>query len=341
MRLILTHEQADFDAIASLLGRVITTKDEIAVLPRQMNRNVHAFLAAHGSELPLANPDQLPKEPIEAITLVDTQSLITLKGGGKTTSINIIDHHPKKDDLPEEWNFISADIGATTTYFVQEMMKRKISLDTTKASLLLLGIYEDTGSLTYSSTTPADIRAAAHLLEEGASLDLISKYLNPPLTAIQARLMDELVKNISSIQLEGQTILISQADGSQMQDEISSIAHKMFNLLSPTAIFLFVLTSEGIRLVARSVSDQINVGRIASQFGGGGHTRAASALIQPAAEQPKAAFSGSTRKGIYPKSAIPGQTNRQGYPHHVPPAIAYHPQHHGQGSFGIDAAIRL
>ena len=289
MRLILTHEQADFDAIASLLGRVITAKDEIAALPRQMNRNVQAFLSAHGSELPFANPDQLPKEPIEAITLVDTQSLITLKGVGKTTSINVIDHHPKKDDLPKDWDFISLDTGATTTYFVQEMMKRNISLDTTKASLLLLGIYEDTGSLTYSSTTPADIRAAAQLLEQGASLDLISKYLNPPLTISQARLMDQLVKNILSIQMEGQAILISQADGSQMQDEISSIAHKMFNLLSPTAIFLFVLTSEGIRFVARSVSDQINVGRIASQFGGGGHTRAASALIQPAAQQPKAA----------------------------------------------------
>jgi len=290
MRLILTHEQADFDAIASLLGRVITSKDEIAVLPRHMNRNIQAFLSVHGSKLPLANPDQLPKEQIEAITLVDTQSLITLKGVGKTTPINVIDHHPKKDDLPKEWNFIGADTGATTTYFVQEIMKRKVPLETIQASLLLLGIYEDTGSLTYSSTTPADIRAAAHLLEQGASLDLISKYLNPPLTASQTRLMDELVKNISSIQLEGQTILFSQADGSQMQDEISSIAHKMFNLLSPTALFLFVITGEGIRLVARSVSDQINVGRIAAQFGGGGHIRAASALIQPPADQSKVPF---------------------------------------------------
>lgn len=290
MRLILTHEQADFDAIASLLGRVLTAKDEIAILPRQMNRNVHAFISAYGPELPLVNHDQLPKEQIEAITLVDTQSLITIKGIDKRTSINVIDHHPKKDGLPKEWNFLEADTGATTTYFVQEIMRRKISLKTIQASLLLLGIYEDTGSLTYSSTTPADIHAAAHLLEKGASLDLISKYLNPPLTASQARLMDELVKNITSIQLEGQTILISHADGSQMQDEISSIAHKIFNLLSPSAIFLFVITSEGIRLVARSVSDQINVGRIAGQFGGGGHIRAASAIIQPPARQSKESF---------------------------------------------------
>ena len=64
-----------------------------------------------------------------------------------------------------------------------------------------------------------------------------------------------------------------------MNEEISSIAHKLRDLLDPDALFLLVLTPEGIRLVARSTSDQINVAKIAAVFGGGGHDRAAAALI--------------------------------------------------------------
>jgi len=51
-----------------------------------------------------------------------------------------------------------------------------------------------------------------------------------------------------------------------MNEEISSIAHKIRDLLDPDALFLFVRTSEGIRLVARSTSDQLNVARIAKNW---------------------------------------------------------------------------
>lgn len=290
MRLTLTHEQADFDAIASLLGNVLIGKNEIAFLPNQMNRNVYNFLAENGVEFPFFTLEKMPNEKIEAITLVDTQSLITIKGVDENTSITVVDHHPQKPGFSLKWKFIETKTGATTTFFVQKIKQNGVSLSFMQASLLLLGIYEDTGSLTYASTTPEDIHAAAFLLEKGANLDLISKYLNPPLSTSQSILMDKLIKNIVTLQIKEQTILISWADGTDLKDEISSIAHKIFNLLGPTALFLFVITGEGIRLVARSVNDQINVGKIAAQFGGGGHTRAASALIQPAQNQSKTEF---------------------------------------------------
>ena len=53
MHLILTHEQADFDALAALLAARLLEGDSRAVLPRRMNRNVQAFLTLYGDELPL------------------------------------------------------------------------------------------------------------------------------------------------------------------------------------------------------------------------------------------------------------------------------------------------
>jgi tRNA nucleotidyltransferase (CCA-adding enzyme) len=290
MRLILTHEQADFDAVASLLGKALTAKNEIALLPHQINRNVRNFLTENGSELPFKTLEQISTEKIEAITLVDTQSLITIKGVNKNTAFTVIDHHPLKHAFPLEWKFIETKTGATTTNFVQEIHQKGITISIVQASLLLLGIHEDTGSLTYASTTPEDIHAAAFLLEKGADLDLISKFLNPPLSSSQSILMDILIKNMTTLQIKEQSILISWADGTDLKDEISSIAHKIYDLLAPTALFLFVITNDGIRLVARSISDQINVGRIATQYGGGGHARAASALIHPAQDQTKLEF---------------------------------------------------
>jgi tRNA nucleotidyltransferase (CCA-adding enzyme) len=44
MRAILTHEQADFDALGALLGAFLIDETGQPVLPRRMNRNVRSFL---------------------------------------------------------------------------------------------------------------------------------------------------------------------------------------------------------------------------------------------------------------------------------------------------------
>jgi len=67
-----------------------------------------------------------------------------------------------------------------------------------------------------------------------------------------------------------------------MDEEISTLAHKLRDLFDPDAIFVLVATSEGVRLVARSTCDQVDVSVIAKHFKGGGHDRAAAALIRDA-----------------------------------------------------------
>ena len=64
MHLILTHEQADFDALASLLAARILEPDSRAVLPHRANRNVRAFLTLYGEELPLDSLEDLPRDGV-------------------------------------------------------------------------------------------------------------------------------------------------------------------------------------------------------------------------------------------------------------------------------------
>ncbi|HWQ05443.1 MAG TPA: CBS domain-containing protein [Longilinea sp.] len=284
MQIILTHEQADFDAIGSLLGAALLNENDYAVQPRRMNRNVRAFFNIYSSELPFIDSRDLPVEAIDAITLVDTQSMVTLKGVSNQTKVHVIDHHTVRPDFPADWTIHTDRVGSCTTLFVEDLRDHDGALSSLHATLLALGIYEDTGSLTYANTTPRDVRAAAFLLEQGASLRILGEYLNGPLSLDQRALYDLMVASTETHHIHGQYIAIAAAEAAEMTEEISSVAHKVRDLLDPDALFMLVSTSEGVRMVARSTTDQIDVSAIAAQFGGRGHERAAAALIRPKSE---------------------------------------------------------
>lgn len=279
--MILTHDQADFDAMATTLGAWLLDESSQPILPARLNRNVRRFLNLYISELPFVEIRDLSSEPVERITLVDTQSMATLKGFSSKTLVQIIDHHSLRPDLPEGWQTTIEKIGAATTFFVEHLQDHLHSLSIIQATLLLLGIYEDTGSLSYASTTPRDIRAAAALVEVGASLRIAADFLNPALSEAQKKLYDSMLPLVETYNIQGKIIIISSADATDLNEEISSIAHKLRDLLDPDGLFLLVRTNEGIRIIARSTSDQINVSKVVAMFGGGGHERAASALIDP------------------------------------------------------------
>ena len=280
MDVILTHEQADFDALAAALGAHLMNEKAQPVLPRKLNRNVRAFLTLYGAELPFIDARDLPPEPIQSITLVDTQSLVTLKGMSQRSTVQVVDHHSLRSDLSANWSVTIDPTGACTTLFVEGLREHNGELSVVHATLLLLGIYEDTGSLSYVSTSPRDVHAAAYLLEQGASLQIAARYLNPPLSNDQRQVYDRLLASAQLHVINGQNILVAAVQADDLSDEISTIAHKLRDLMDPDALFLLVHTVEGIRLVARSITDQVDVAQVAEQFGGGGHGRAAAALIR-------------------------------------------------------------
>jgi len=280
MHIILTHEQADFDALASLLGAHLLDESAIPVLPRRINRNVRSFLALYGVALPFLDPRDIPSEPISTVTLVDTQSHVSVKGMDSETRIHLIDHHPPKEGLPSDWSVIREELGATTTLLTEALRERDVVMSTVQATLLLLGIYEDTGSLTYTRTTARDLQAAAYLLEQGADLRIANNFLNHPLSHTQQKIYDQLRADAEHYHVHGFTVIITCGNAEGMSEELSSIAHKLRDVLDPEALFMLVTTRGGIQMIARSTSDNIDVAEILAHFGGGGHERAAAGLAK-------------------------------------------------------------
>ena len=280
MQIILTHEQADFDALASMLGAYLLYEHATPTLPRRMNRNVRAFLTLYGAELPFVDPRDLPNQPVDRVILVDTQSMVSIRGVSAETRVDVVDHHPLREGLPANWAVSTQATGATTSILVEELHEHDIPLSTVYATLLLLGIYEDTGSLTYGRTTARDLRAAALLLEQGASLHIATDFLNHPLSQAQQALYDRLRASVEYLQVHGYTIVIATGHAQDMDEEFSSVTHRLRDLLDPDAIFVLVTSHGGVQLIARSTSENIDVAAVVTRFGGGGHERAAAALVR-------------------------------------------------------------
>ncbi|MHC1772084.1 MAG: CBS domain-containing protein [Flexilinea sp.] len=279
MDIIITHEQADFDAIASVLAGWLLEPKRFPVHPKRMNRNVTAFISEYKDDFPFKGWEELPEEKLNSILLVDTQSLGNTSLIEPETMITVIDHHQPRANLPESWKCRFDRMGACTSMMVESIRVKKIFPEPIHCSLLLMGIYEDTGNLTYGSTTPRDLEAAAWLIGQGADLNILRRFLNSPMTEAQDTLCDRLLQQCENLSIMGQQIILTSADARDISDEFSTVAHHLRDMLSPDAIFVVLATRAGIRLIGRATNDRIDVGQIMKRFNGGGHSRAAAGLI--------------------------------------------------------------
>ncbi len=301
MLLILTHENADFDAIASQLGAHKLNPEGVPLLPRRINRNVMQFLTLYWDVLPFMRPTDWQKRRVDEILLVDTHSMSSVRGVGKKSTIRVIDHHldQKRRD---GWTYHVEPVGATTTLCVEQLSKSGLALTNEEATLLMLGIYEDTGALTYDTTTSRDIRAASWLLEQGAQLSVVRRFLNIPLTEVQRQLYELLQGSARWLTVHGQTIVIASAAAPEdFDDEISSVVHRLRDALGPAGLFVLVQLGRDVQLVARSSRDAVDVAYVAKALGGGGHSRAAAAMI---VERPLSEVIADLEK-VLPKAVAP------------------------------------
>lgn len=288
LEVILTHEHTDFDALASLLGAALLHPQAIPVLPRRLNRNVHSFLALYKNHFPFITHKDLPQGKVERAILVDARAVNWVRGMDNKTELQIIDHHTDPDEsLPPNATLHSEPVGANTTLLVELLMRTPagaaapVKLSAVQATLLALGIHEDTGSLTYPSTTHRDARCLAWLMEteRGVNLEVLGRFLNHPLSDAQRNLLETLIEQSEFHKIAGHTVVLSHARATGFSDELSALVGRLRNHHEADAIFMVVELDDIVQMVARSLTDDIDVGKVARALGGGGHTRAAAAPI--------------------------------------------------------------
>ncbi|MGQ9892380.1 MAG: CBS domain-containing protein [Roseiflexus sp.] len=282
MELILTHSNTDFDALASQMAATRLYPGALAVLNPQLNENVREYASLYREELPFVRMSDLPREPVTRLILVDTSTVPRLPLLGDTPIPTIIiDHHRPERDLAPNEELIYADTGATTTILVKRLMEHHLPLTPVEATLLLLGIYEDTGNLSLPGTRAIDAACAAWLLERGARIEAVGEFLRRPLSAAQEQVLHQLEQTMRLEEICGWSVLFSWARVDGPVPELSSLAHRLRDLYAPAVIVLAIATGDtGTQLILRASADTLDAGALAAQFGGGGHRYAAAAYVR-------------------------------------------------------------
>ncbi|GLI53059.1 CBS domain-containing protein [Thermodesulfovibrio yellowstonii] len=282
MQIITTHLNADFDAIASCMSAKKLYPEAVVVLPGSMERRVKLFFESfHPFEIKKIK--EIEPDKVKTLIVVDTRSIQRigelsqfLKKGVK---VHLYDHHPRgEDDIKADFE-ITEQIGALASLFTEIFRKKNISITPLEATLLCLGIYEETGCLLFPSTTSRDVEAVAYLLKRGANLNIVSQFLKEELSREEIFLLNELLNSLQEHLINGVRINIGYGVQEEPQD-ISHIAHKVMDIIDTEALFLIIEMQDKILIIGRSNTPQVDVGMILSQFGGGGHWAAGSATLK-------------------------------------------------------------
>jgi tRNA nucleotidyltransferase (CCA-adding enzyme) len=285
MEVISTHIHADFDALASMAAAAKLYPRARLLFPGSQERNVREFL--QDTRFPLS-AERLKGFPIASITrlvLVDVKrgariGPLTEVLGRPGLEVHIYDHHPAHaKDIAGSLEVLR-EVGATTTILVGLLRDQEAAVTPQEATLFALGIYEETGFLTFTNTTEADFRAAAYCLSHGANLSLVADYIRRELTAEQVGLLNELIRSAETHTVNGVRVVISTASSDRYVGDLAMLTHKLRDMENINVLFTLVRMDNRVHIVARSRLEMVDVSRIVEPFGGGGHATAASATVK-------------------------------------------------------------
>ncbi len=286
MKVITSHLNADFDSLSSMIAAKKLYPDAILSFPGSQEKTLRDFLIH--STIYLFDIEKMTKidyNTIDTLILVDTRQKSRIGEFAKITDngkvkIHIYDHHPaSKDDVKGDVEVIRT-IGATASILVGMIKDRDLRVTPEEATIMMLGIYEETGSFRFSSTTPADFQAASYLLSKGASINLVSDMLVRELTPEQVFLLNDIIKNAEVYNINGIDIVITEASTEEYVGDLAVIVHKFRDMENINALFAIFRMEDRIHIIGRSRIPEVDSGYILSLMGGGGHKVAASTTIR-------------------------------------------------------------
>jgi len=286
MQIITTHRSTDFDGFASVIAGTILYPGAIPLLPKTLNPNVKAFLSIHKDLFETHSVDEIDFNNVKRMIVVDTSKWSRLEQMGdlknkKNLEIVLWDHHQNQCDLNPIWK-CQENIGANITLMIREIKKKKILLTPMQSTLFLIGLYEDTGSLAFPSSTAEDAYTAGYLLENKADLNILSTFLQPAYGEKQKDILFEMLRAADRTKVDNYTVSINTININGHVNNLSLVVHMYRDILNADAAFgIFVHKDhEKCIVIGRSGVDGINIGSIMRSMGGGGHPGAGSAMIK-------------------------------------------------------------
>ena len=286
--LIATHSNTDFDAFAAMVAAHKLYPEAQISLGGAVNRNVREFQALYADAIPVVDPADVDRDSVRRLVLVDTVHANRLGDlgdlcGREGVQVVAFDHHAHPDDLPGYLDadaLVSSGDGALVTLLVRIIAERGIPVTPFEATVFALGIHEDTGSLTFATTTTRDAEALAYCMRAGADMELLEKWLTNALTPAQRVTLAAALQTAYELPIPEASVLLSALHQDLYVEGVSVVAHRVMDLTGCDAYFLLVEMEGRVFVTARSRGGRLDVAEALRAVGGGGHTAAASAVVK-------------------------------------------------------------
>lgn len=279
VKLIVTHEQPDFDALASLALARLAHPGSVAVVTGALSPRVRDAIRLYRDELNLLDASDIDLDQVSELIVVDTNDPDRIRPFdalvGKVP-ITLYDHHASGPGSLPASQGLQEPVGATATILTRHLRASNTPIPASTATLALLGIHEDTGNFSYSATRPADHDAAGLLLRSGANLEFVVEYASDPLGEEQRTLLQRLLQE-SIVRMDGQRSVVT---ASLVLDEYvagtSGLVSQLLALHGADAAVIATGTADSeTEVFVRVARGYDAASAVRDAFGSGGHPGAA------------------------------------------------------------------
>ena len=207
-----------------------------------------------------------------------------------------IDHHHTNLGNEKEDLYLDATRAATCEIIYDIAREMNVAFDAKTAACLYTGLATDTGFFRFSNATPHTYRAAADLIEAGAQPHVISEALEiKPLQVVK-----DLGEALGQMELfaggKAAGIFLTQEQTARMESTESFIGH--IRVIDGVDVAVVLKCKEEALCRVSMRSKAVDVSRIATQFGGGGHIRAAGCTLKMSFEEAKATIRAAIETAI-------------------------------------------
>ncbi|MBN1499049.1 MAG: CBS domain-containing protein [Spirochaetes bacterium] len=287
MKIIVGHSNMDLDCLGSMALARYIYPDHKLVVSRLIHPVAKNLFNLYQNHLTCIYPEDLEGTEIDDIVIVDTRSRKRVDEYFRfipdfTGKISIWDHHPAETQDIEADEIHQAAYGSNTTLIGLELIKRNSTISVEDATIGLAGIYADTGNFTHENVRSEDFEVASYLLKNGASVAMVKNLLKVLKEKYQITLFHEILNRLTYKTINGNLVLMSYIEIENNESGLAAVVEKIFEIENPDAIFcvFHVTKSSNTMIIARSKLDSINLNGILAEFGGSGHSKAASALVK-------------------------------------------------------------
>ncbi|WP_084448744.1 CBS domain-containing protein [Desulfovibrio inopinatus] len=284
--IITGHANADFDCLASMIAASKLYPGAVLIFPGSQEKNIRNFFIDSATYLfNFKSFKEIDPTSVKLLVMVDNRQRTRVPHvepvfANPDLQIHVYDHHPDtEDDVSADF----ADVrswGSCTSVIVDCIRQRNIDVTAEEATFLGIGIYEDTGSFSFNSTTQYDFEIAGWLRSKGMDVDVVADLITRDLDSEQITIMGSLIESATEHDINGSTVVIAECTTKEFVGDLAILVHKFIEMENIRVLFALARMKDRVHVVARSRSADVDVGRICKSLGGGGHAYAASASIK-------------------------------------------------------------